>query len=52
MLGALRLDVSTLNGVVTLAGTVPSQADADRAVAAAKRAAGVKAVTSALKIGS
>ena len=52
VLGALRLDVSTLNGVVTLAGAVPSQADVDRAVAEAKRAPGVRAVTSALKIGS
>lgn len=49
-LGALRLDVSTLNGVVTLSGTVPSQADADRAIAAAKHVAGVKSVTSELQI--
>jgi len=49
-LGALRLDVSTLNGVVTISGSVPSQADADRAVAAAKRVAGVRDVKSALKI--
>ena len=51
-LGALRLDASTLNGVVTLSGTVPSQADADRAVAAAKRVPGVRGVKSELKIGS
>ena len=50
VLGALRLDVSTLNGIVTLTGTVPSQADADRAVAAAKRVAGVRGATSALKV--
>ena len=49
-LGALRLDVSTLNGVVTLSGTVPSPSDAARAVAAAKRAPGVRDVKSALKI--
>jgi type II secretory pathway component PulK len=48
-LGALRLDVSTLNGIVTLSGTVPSQADADRAVAVAKRVSGVRDVKSALK---
>jgi len=49
-LGALRLDASTLNGVVTLAGTVTSQADADRAVAAARRVPGVRSVKSELKI--
>src|SRR5262249_42583538 len=48
-LGPLRLDVSTLNGIVTLSGTVPSQADADRAMAAAKRVAGVRGVKSELK---
>jgi osmotically-inducible protein OsmY len=51
-LGALRLDVSTLNGIVTLSGTVPSQADADRAVAVAKRVSGVKDVKVTLKVGS
>jgi hyperosmotically inducible protein len=51
-LGARRLDASTRNGVVTLSGTVASQADADRAVAAARRVHGVRAVTSELKIGS
>jgi len=50
-LGALRLQASTLNGVVTLSGTVPSQTDVDRAVAAARHVAGVKDVKSALKIG-
>ena len=51
-LGALRLNASTLEGVVTLSGTVPSQADADRAIAAAKHVPGVRAVKSELKIGS
>ena len=51
-LGAMRLGVSTLNGVVTLSGTVRAQADVDRAVAAAKRVHGVRAVKSELKIGS
>jgi len=51
VLGAQRLDVSTLNGIVTLTGTVPSHDDAERAVAAAKRVAGVHAVKSDLKIG-
>jgi hypothetical protein len=50
-LGALRLDVSTLNGIVTLTGTVPSQVDADRAAAAAKRVPGVRGVKPDLKIG-
>jgi hyperosmotically inducible protein len=49
-LGALRLQPSTLNGVVTLSGEVPSPAAADRAVAAAKRVPGVRAVKSALKV--
>ncbi len=51
-LGALRLQASTLNGVVTLSGTVPSQADAERAVAAARHVAGVRDVKSELKLGS
>jgi osmotically-inducible protein OsmY len=50
-LAALRLDVSTLDRVVTLSGTVPSQAEADRAIAAARRVAGVRDVKSALTIG-
>ena len=50
-LGALRLDVSTLDGVVTLTGTVPTQADVDRALAAARRVSGVRDVKSALTIG-
>jgi hyperosmotically inducible protein len=50
-LGALRLQATTLNGVVTLMGTVPSQADVERATATAKRVSGVRAVTSELKIG-
>jgi hyperosmotically inducible protein len=49
-LGAMRIDASTLNGVVTLSGAVPSQAAADRAVAAAKRVPGVRDVKSELKI--
>jgi hypothetical protein len=51
-LGALRLQASTLNGVVTLSGTVPAQADVDRAIATAKRVPGVHAVKSELKVGS
>lgn len=51
-LGARRLDVSTLNGIVTLSGTVTSPADASRAAAIAKRVHGVRAVKSELKIAS
>jgi hyperosmotically inducible protein len=51
-LGARRLDVSTVNGVVTLSGTVGSPAEVERAIAAAKHVAGVRSVTSELKIGS
>jgi len=50
-LGTMRLGVSTLNGVVTLSGTVAAQADVDRAVAAARRVHGVRAVKSDLKVG-
>src|SRR5690348_15784523 len=35
-LGALRRQVSTLDGIVTLSGTVPCAADVDRAKAAAR----------------
>jgi len=49
-LGARRIDVSTLNGVVTLSGTVAAPADVDRAAAVARRVTGVRAVKSELKI--
>jgi hyperosmotically inducible protein len=49
-LGARRIDVSTLNGVVTLSGTVAAPADVDRATAAARRVAGVRGVKSELKV--
>lgn len=49
-LGAMRLNASTLNGIVTLTGTVPSQGEADRAAAVAKRVSGVRRVKSELKI--
>lgn len=50
-LGALRLAVSTLNGVVTLSGTVNSPLDVERAEAAARRVSGVRGVKSELKVG-
>ena len=48
--GGMRIEVDTMSGVVTLSGTVPTAADADQAVAAARRVAGVKDVKSSLKI--
>jgi hyperosmotically inducible protein len=48
--GALRLGVETFQGVVTLSGTVPSAADVDRAIAAARKVRGVKDVKSSLKV--
>ncbi len=48
--GGLRLGVETFHGVVTLSGTVPTAADQDRAVAAARKVPGVRDVRSSLKI--
>jgi hyperosmotically inducible periplasmic protein len=48
--GGLRLDVTTFQGVVTLAGTVRSAADQQRAISLAKRIQGVRDVRSQLKI--
>jgi osmotically-inducible protein OsmY len=48
--GGLRLDVKTVQGVVTLSGTVPSDADAQQAMAVARKVRGVRSVTSDLKI--
>lgn len=47
---ASNIDVDTKNGVVTLTGTVSSKAEADRAIALAKEAEGVKSVTSHLVV--
>ena len=49
-LGALRLDVRTFQGVVTLAGTVRSPADEAHAIVLAKRIQGVREVRSQLKV--
>jgi hyperosmotically inducible protein len=49
-LGALRLDVKTFQGVVTLAGTVRSAADEQHAIALVKRIYGVRDVRSQLKV--
>ena len=48
--GGLRLEVRTVQGVVTLSGTVKSDADARQAAAVARAVRGVRAVTSELKI--
>jgi hyperosmotically inducible protein len=48
--GGLRLDVKTFQGVVTLSGTVKSEADEQAAIAAARKIQGVRDVKSELKI--
>jgi hyperosmotically inducible periplasmic protein len=48
--GGARLDVKTSQGIVTLSGTVKSDADAQQAIAVARQVRGVRAVTSELKI--
>lgn len=48
--GSLRLDAKTFQGVVTLTGTVRSQAEVDRAIAAARKIHGVRDVKSDLRI--
>ena len=47
---ASDIDVHTKDGVVTLSGTVSSKAQADRAIAIAKEAEGVKSVTAHLVV--
>ena len=48
--GAQRLDARAFQGVVTLSGTVRSQADADAALAVARKVPGARGVKSELKI--
>ena len=48
--GAMKIDVDTANGVVTLSGIVASQADAEHAMALARRAPGVKDVKAELRV--
>jgi osmotically-inducible protein OsmY len=47
---ATDIDVDTKNGNVTLSGSVSNKAEADRAIAIAKEAEGVKSVTSHLVV--
>ena len=49
-IGALRIDVSTTGGIVTLSGSVKSPGDVDRAVQIAHTVQGVKDVKSALQV--
>jgi osmotically-inducible protein OsmY len=51
VLNGSNIDVDVKNGVVTLQGTVPSEAARARAIALAKNNDGVKGVTDQLKIG-
>ncbi len=50
-LHAQQIQVQAEQGVVTLAGTVPNQAEAERAQAVARNIGGVREVRSALKVG-
>lgn len=49
-IGALKIDVNTTQGVVTLSGVARSRAEEQKAVAVAKGIAGVKDVKSNLQI--
>lgn len=48
--GPCRIDARTFQGVVTLSGSVGSQAEVDQAIAVARRIVGAKDVKSELKI--
>lgn len=48
--GGLRIDVDTFKGVVTLSGSVKSQAEKNQAIAIARRTDGVVEVKDALQI--
>jgi hyperosmotically inducible protein len=50
-IGALRIDVNTAQGVVTLSGQARSAAEAQKAVQLAHSVPGVKDVKSELKVG-
>lgn len=49
---ALKIDVDTKDGVVTLTGTVPSRAEVDRAMMLARDTDGVKRVVNKLHVGA
>ena len=48
--GGMKIDVDTTRGVVTLSGTVRSQAEHDQALALARKVDGVTEVKDALQI--
>ena len=48
--GAMKIDVDTTSGIVTLSGAVKSQAEAARAIELARTATGVKEVKSTLQV--
>jgi hyperosmotically inducible protein len=50
VLGALRIDVDTVRGVVTLSGQVDTAAQRDQAIAIARSVGGVVDVKDALKV--
>lgn len=50
-LHAQQIQVQAEQGIVTLAGAVPNQAEAERAQAVARTIGGVREVRSALKVG-
>jgi hyperosmotically inducible periplasmic protein len=50
-IGALRIDVNTVQGVVTLSGSARNPGEAQKAVQLARGIAGVKDVKSELKVG-
>ncbi|HXG57149.1 MAG TPA: BON domain-containing protein [Vicinamibacterales bacterium] len=50
MVGALRIDVDTFKGVVTLSGRVKSKMEEDKAIALARNTKGVTNVKSTLTI--
>ena len=47
-----RIDAKTSGGIVTLSGTVKTQAELDRAMDVARKVKGVKDVRSLVKVGS
>jgi BON domain len=49
-LGEFRINAATSHGIVTLSGTVGSQADVDRAIGIAKKVRGVRDVKSELRV--
>jgi hyperosmotically inducible protein len=51
-IAATKIDVSTVNGVVTISGTVRNRAEEQRAIELARKTPGVKDVKSTLQTGS